>query len=76
MSTPHHPARLRAYHNPENVDESKVPAGWRFRYADEAGTIAPGICHPWIPWLGEFLNIRGKHFFGTDSRITYIVPVH
>jgi hypothetical protein len=27
--------RLRPYHNPENVDESRVPEGWRFLYADE-----------------------------------------
>jgi hypothetical protein len=27
--------KLRPYHNPENIDESKVPPGWRFRYADE-----------------------------------------
>jgi hypothetical protein len=26
---------MRPYHNPENVDESKVPDGWRFRYVDE-----------------------------------------
>lgn len=26
---------LRPYHNPENVDESRVPDGWRFRYEGE-----------------------------------------
>jgi hypothetical protein len=67
----HHPYRLRPYHNPQNVDESKVPAGWRFRYADEAGTPATTPCTPWLTnrfcWLTDFN--------GTLFRHTYIVPV-
>ena len=27
--------KLRPYHNPENLDESVVPAGWRILYQDE-----------------------------------------
>jgi hypothetical protein len=60
--------RLRAYHNPENADESRVPDGWRFRYADEMKRIT---CH------GRFLLSGGwRHSnHGTSTHFTYIVPV-
>jgi hypothetical protein len=69
MTTPH-PYRLRPYHNPECIDESKVPAGWRFRYADEIAT-RPEVCgiHLVCKW------IFSRRYNGTDDLITYIVPV-
>ena len=62
--------KLRPYHNPEGIDESNVPDGWRFRYADEIKT-RPHICgiHLDCEWI---FSTRYK---GTDYRITYIVPV-
>jgi hypothetical protein len=69
----HHPCRLRPYHNPDNVDESKVPAGWRFRYADEAGTRANGPCVLWVSALARFGVL--KIHFGRQLQFTYIVPV-
>ena len=65
--------KLRPYHNPENVDESKVPYGWRFRYADEAGRVTPR-CRPWWPSLNSFKNPPPR-YFGDSLAITYIVPV-
>ena len=62
--------KLRPYHNPENIDESKVPDGWRFRYADEMGN-RPYICAVFL--LGEW--IPALHYNGTVPEITYIVPV-
>lgn len=69
MNTPHL-YRLRAYHNPERVDESRVPKGWRFRYADEIKKH-PEICG--IHLVSEW--ILSRRYKGTDDRITYIVPV-
>ena len=65
-----HPYRLRPYHNPERVDESKVPPGWRFRYADEIKKPAQRARHfasvmRWIPSIT----------YGLGTEITYIVPV-
>lgn len=71
MNSPH-PYKLRPYHNPENVDESKVPPGWRFRYADEMTKAARTACHAWTPGCGFDWNCT---YFGTHRRITYIVPV-
>ena len=62
--------KLRPYHNPENVDESKVPDGWRFKYADEIK------CRQFesLFWTAypdpEMLNGNGL-----SPNITYIVPV-
>lgn len=67
----HHPYRLRPYHNPDNVDESKVPAGWRFRYADEMFTR-----HRRARFFGPLSNIwRASMSGGTLIDNTYIVPV-
>jgi hypothetical protein len=63
--------RLRPYHNPENVDESRVPKGWRFRYADEVKSVALGRCAKWEHF--DFTNWR--QFMGTLPHKTYIVPV-
>ena len=54
---------LRPYHNPENLDESLVPAGWRFLYADEVCATAPcwnipmiGLRETWPRWGGICLT--------------------
>jgi hypothetical protein len=61
--------RLKSYHNPENVDESRVPAGWRFRYADEMTTkvriVKFGGMHGWYQSCE----------YGRNPCVTYIVPV-
>ncbi len=61
--------RLRPYHNPENVDESQVPKGWRFRYADETTTKAKVV---------KFLGVHDWYQsiqYGRNPKVTYIVPV-
>ncbi len=68
-----HPYKLRPYHNPEGVDEAKVPDGWRFRYADEMTTPASTFCRA---WAGPTRFCRGNGFAGTASWLTYIVPVN
>ncbi len=70
MTTPH-PYRLRPYHNPENVDESKVPPGWRFLYRHEAGICQHKPCRMWFG--GRFDNYSG--YDGNSEFLTYIVPV-
>jgi hypothetical protein len=72
-----HPYKLRAYHNPENIDGSLVPDGWRFRYEDER-IIPNSLAHCLyfsgpandIKWTWERSCSRG-----TGAFITYIVPV-
>jgi hypothetical protein len=70
--------KLRPYHNPEKVDESRVPDGWRFLYADEAGTKQDKPCRVWLPKCCE--PPSGFHertdFIGDHPGITYIVPVN
>lgn len=70
--------KLRPYHNPENVDESKVPGGWRFRYADEAGLAVSHStrCDAW----GYDGRTHGRFshegdYAGNCHYMTYIVPV-
>jgi hypothetical protein len=65
--------RLRSYHNPENVDESRVPKGWRFLYADEAALVQHRPCRAWID--NEVLFDEWSGYFGKNTGITYIVPV-
>lgn len=65
--------RLRAYHNPRNVDESKAPAGWRFRYADEMNRTAKDPCVIWFPWRNRFS--KTGYWAGRMLSHTYIVPV-
>lgn len=72
---PPHSYRLRAYHNPENVDESRVPDGWRMRYADEAATIAPGACIAWLSTAKPPRWSQLDDWPGKASSLTYIVPV-
>lgn len=64
--------KLRPYHNPKNIDESKVLVGWRFRYADEMGTSNPR-CNYWstIYQRWEVSNLSGQSPFDT-----YIVRVN
>lgn len=67
--------KLRPYRNPENVDESRVPDGWRFLYADEFSTLwfQDRPCRRWIPWWHEFSKDNSH---GNQSYKTYIVPVN
>lgn len=60
--------RLRPYHNPENVDESRVPKGWRLRYADEMTAIVSNA---------KFPTSDGWRFsdHGVCKYFSYIVPV-
>jgi hypothetical protein len=67
--------RLKSYHNPENVDESLVPKGWRFRYADEMGLPAAFECRRWHAdgvCAGTFPATK---YLGALLHRTYIVPV-
>lgn len=67
MKTPH-PYRLRPYHNPEGIDESKVPPGWRFRYADEMMTPTEAAMFKLsVGWRASGHGICASY--------TYIVPV-
>jgi hypothetical protein len=65
--------KLRPYHNPEQVDESRVPAGWRFCYADEMPYPLNAAISVWLPWEGRF---DGKtNYLGNDTTLTYIIPI-
>lgn len=65
---------LRPYHNPEGIDESLVPDGWRFRYADEMNDRAKD-CRIYRPYYGDF-SIISVNSGGVNPRYTYIVPVN
>lgn len=65
--------KFRPYHNPENVDESKVPPGWRFRYADEMQEHPQTKCHKWIE---DGAWSCSTFYSGLERRKTYIVPVN
>lgn len=71
MTTPH-TYKLRPYHNPENVDESEVPDGWRFRYADETSQ-KENDAHYYI--TSEFPYGYQSVEYGRNLKTTYIVPV-
>jgi hypothetical protein len=60
--------KLRPYHNPENVDESRVPSGWRFRYADEMKFPHYNARFS-LHWSMDSVE-RGR-----NPSVTYIVPV-
>jgi hypothetical protein len=64
---------LRPYHNPENIDESLVPDGWRFRYADEVNLYLGSNCRLWEPYNNDW---GGLNAGGTMPCWTYIVPVN
>lgn len=65
---------LEPYHNPDEVDESKVPKGWRMRYQSEAGELTKGQC---IAFLNDYNKFSfSTDFQGTATGITYIVPVN
>jgi hypothetical protein len=66
-----HPYKLRKYHNPENIDESLVPDGWRFRYADEMPHKAQTRCKA----SSHYIWTRLSNWQGTCFGNTYIVPV-
>ena len=65
--------KLREYHNPENIDESLVPDGWRFRYADEMPQYLGRSCRLWLP-CSQMWSDPGAE--GTSIEYTYIVPVN
>lgn len=73
MKTPH-PYRLRPYHNPDNVDESKVPPGWRMLYADEFPLPYEHGRRCRLFDRRGVLLIR-ENCTGSVKCITYIVPV-
>lgn len=64
--------KLRPYHNPENIDESKVPDGWRFLYHDEAYKVQHRPCRSWLN-CGHFSM---DDTFNGSADLTYIVPVN
>lgn len=66
-----HPFRLRRCHNPEGIDESKVPPGFRFRYEDEMNQPAKGVVR-YDFWRGYPSISQSK---GTLKHATYIVDV-
>lgn len=68
----------KPYHNPESVDESRVPDGWRFLYAEEAGKKQGKPCRVWLPaWSTTPLCFSPQqHWYGDCHYITYIVPVN
>jgi hypothetical protein len=65
--------KLRKYHNPENIDESRVPDGWRFRYADEMPSFLGKKCRLWMPHYDGWSDSKSE---GTIQAWTYIVPVN
>lgn len=64
-----HAYGLRPYHNPENIDESLVPDGWRFRYADE---MPRRNSKARLYLIGEWCFSLLE---GSIMTLTYIVPV-
>ena len=70
---------LRPYHNPENVDESRVLDGWRFLYRDEAGQAQLKPCRIWLPkncHHPERFDPESTRWTGQEMQFTYIVPVN
>jgi hypothetical protein len=63
--------KLRPYHNPEQVDESRVPAGWRFCYADEMPHPAVALVRVWLPFNSCFDS--KDDYLGNDTTLTYII---
>lgn len=68
-----HPYRLRTKHNPERIDGSKVPRGWRFLYAEEAGERQRKPCRMWDCTLNKFSE--EMNYIGNSLSCTYIVPI-
>lgn len=62
----------RPYHNPADVDESKVPDGWRFRYEGEWPDPVTGSMY-WNFSDDEWSYSTGN---GCLPNVTYIVPVN
>jgi len=81
--------KLRPYHNPNNADESLVPAGWRMLYADE---FPMPVCHavpcrlfirPMIIEDSDYNDPDCTPRFGNRTgctgrirSLTYIIPVN
>lgn len=73
--------KLRPYHNPQQVDESRVPDGWRFLYEDEPRPICPRPCRLWqcgrltqSDSFGGWFT-QSDSFGGWNPRQTYITRV-
>lgn len=66
--------RLEPYHNPDNVDECKVPRGWRMRYRSEKDAIVTTPCSGWLDWLNSY--DEDTAWRGDLEEVTYIVPVN
>lgn len=68
--------KLRAYHNPENVDESRVPDGWTFPL--HPFLLRRSVCKLWWPNRPEAESdwIDEKPFAELDKGFTYIIPVN
>lgn len=64
---------LEPYHNPAEVDESKVPRGWRMRYQSEAGARVIGACKIYDEFTEAFS--LDSSWYGLLFGPTYIVPV-
>jgi len=71
-----HLPRLLPYRNPENVDGSKVPKGWRFLYADEPLTPKASV-KLWWPETRDAQNgwVEEHPWASLVKIYTYIVPV-
>lgn len=73
MTTPHS-YHLRAYHNPQNVPQHKIPRGWRLLYADEVGLPQYKPCLAWLRKLQCFP--KKPNWLGIGKKKTYIVPIN
>lgn len=67
---------LKPYHNPENVDESRVPDGWRFRYCgEEPDPKTPTKVYMASTQARHLWSITADHHYHVDAW-TFIVPVN
>lgn len=57
-------------HNPEFVDISQIPKGWRLAHLEEF-PLAEGTARIWLPYEEKFSD--NMDWFGEDKRCTYIV---
>lgn len=64
---------MNDFHNPDSIPQSKVPSGWRMRYAHEAGTPASTRCRKWSDAIQMF---DYDDTFTGEGDFTYIVPAN
>lgn len=69
-----YPFRLLPYHNPQHVDASTIPHGWRFLYAHEFPLPFPCNlpCRLHVVPTNQFT--RRQTCTGAVPGITYIIP--